>query len=188
MSENTANELIIGKKNGVPIYEANPSIPKKSNNDLTSLRKVKVGNDVKGFVIDGVGEVVGSGAVGFYEFQEVDKTQFVKFYLEGIRQAVGLSKSGLAIFEVIYLQIQHSPNSDKVELNYHLISKNIAGLTERTYQRGVRELLDKEFIYRSPSDGLFFVNIRYLFNGDRLAFVKGYQLKQEFKQVNIFED
>ena len=27
-------------------------------------------------------------------------------------------------------------------------------------------------------DGVFFVNIRYMFNGDRLAFVKGYQRKK----------
>jgi len=38
-------------------------------------------------------------------------------------------------------------------------------------------LLEKEFLYRSPSDGVFFVNIRFMFNGDRLAFVKSYHLK-----------
>jgi hypothetical protein len=37
--------------------------------------------------------------------------------------------------------------------------------------------LDKEFLFRSPEDGTFFVNIRYMFNGDRLAFVKAYHLK-----------
>lgn len=31
----------------------------------------------------------------------------------------------------------------------------------------------------SPNPGLFFVNIRFMFNGDRLAFVKGYKLKKE---------
>ena len=42
---------------------------------------------------------------------------------------------------------------------------------------GLRELLEKEFLYRSPYDGTFFINIRYMFNGDRLAFVKAYHLK-----------
>ena len=31
--------------------------------------------------------------------------------------------------------------------------------------------------FRSPSDGVFFVNIRFMFNGDRLAFVRSYHLK-----------
>jgi hypothetical protein len=37
-------------------------------------------------------------------------------------------------------------------------------------------LLDREFLLRSTADGVFFVNIRYMFNGDRLAFVKAYQV------------
>jgi hypothetical protein len=41
----------------------------------------------------------------------------------------------------------------------------------------LRELLEKEFLFRSPYDGTFFVNIRFMFNGDRLAFVKGYKLR-----------
>jgi hypothetical protein len=48
-----------------------------------------------------------------------------------------------------------------------------------TYRRGLRELLEKEFLFRSPNPGLFFVNIRFMFNGDRLAFVNGYKLKKD---------
>ncbi len=39
--------------------------------------------------------------------------------------------------------------------------------------------MEKEFLFRSPYDGTFFVNIRFMFNGDRLAFVKGYKLKKD---------
>jgi hypothetical protein len=67
-----------------------------------------------------------------------------------------------------------------VELNFYDASEQIEGITERTYQRGLRELLDKKFLFRSPSDGVFFVNIRYMFNGDRLAFVKAYHIKGSF--------
>jgi hypothetical protein len=51
------------------------------------------------------------------------------------------------------------------------------GMKKTAYYNGLREMLDKEFLFRSPYDGTFFVNIRFLFNGDRLAFVKGYRLK-----------
>lgn len=33
--------------------------------------------------------------MGFYEFEEVDNTRFVKLFLEGVKQATGLSKAGL---------------------------------------------------------------------------------------------
>ena len=174
--ERQKNSLIISHKKGVPIYESNPSIP-----DLDGIKKrksVRFGNDKRGFVVDGgSGEVLAVGGMGFYEFEEVDNTRFVKLFLDGVKQAAGLSKAGLAVFELIYRQVQDTPNTDKVELNFYLAAKKIDGLTERTYQRGVRELLDREFLFRSPSDGVFFVNIRYMFNGDRLAFVKGYRRK-----------
>jgi hypothetical protein len=39
-------------------------------------------------------------------------------------------------------------------------------------------MLAKGFLFRSPFDRTFFVNIRFLFNGDRLAFVKGLSIKE----------
>ncbi len=171
-------DLVITHKKGVPVYETNPSVP-----DPDSIRKrkpVRFGNDQRGFVVDsGSGEVLSVGGVGFYEFEEVDNARFVKLFLDGVRQAAGLSKAGLAMFELVYRQMQGNPGNDQVSISYYTATKEINGLTERTYQRGMRELLDREFLFRSPYDGVFFVNIRYMFNGDRLAFVKGYKRKSD---------
>lgn len=49
----------------------------------------------------------------------------------------------------------------------------------------MRELLEKEFLFRSPSDGEFFVNIRFMFNGDRLAFVRSYHHKESGVQREL---
>ena len=94
-----------------------------------------------------------------------------------LKQAAGLSKSGLTLFEIVYRELQEKPGEDKVMLSYYMASEQVPNMTTRTYQRGLRELLNKEFLFRSPSDGVFFVNIRFMFNGDRLAFVKGYRRK-----------
>jgi len=160
---------------GVPIYEKNPSVPSKG--EITRPRRAQIGDEHKGLVINGSGEVLGNGAAVAYEWEEVDAERFVKLFLSGLKQASGLSKSGLTIFEVVYNQIRQNPNVDEVRLSYYTASKYIQGLAERTYRRGLRELLDREFLFRSPEEGMFFVNIRYMFNGDRLAFVKAYHLK-----------
>jgi hypothetical protein len=177
MAENVENEgLVISRKRGVPVYETNPSIPLRE--EISRPRKSRLGDERRGIVIDdGTGEVLGRGGAFVYEFEEVDKERFVKLFLTGLKQASGLSKAGLAIFEVVYNQVRETPNFDQVQLSFYAAAKEIKGLNERTYQRGLRELLDREFLYRSPTDGVFFVNIRYMFNGDRLAFVKAYQLK-----------
>ena len=83
----------------------------------------------------------------------------------------------MEVFELVYHQMREKPHNDKIELSQYLAHDR--GLNERTFRRGLRELLKKEFLYRSTSDGVFFINIRFMFNGDRLAFVKGYKLKKE---------
>jgi hypothetical protein len=169
---------ILGEKRGVPVYASNPSIPQKS--DISKPRRVRLGDEKKGLVInEGTGEILGTGGALAYEWEEVDKERFVELFLSGLKQASGLSKAGLTLFEVVYKQMRGAPNSDVVILNFYTASEHVQRLNERTYQRGLRELLEKEFLYRSPSDGVFFVNIRYMFNGDRLAFVKAYHLKEE---------
>ncbi len=104
-------------------------------------------------------------------------------FLDGIKQAAGLSKTGIQVFELVYLQMRANPGSDEIKLNQYVAKDH--GMSDRTYQRGVRELLEKEFLYRSPSDGVFFVNIRFMFNGDRLAFVKSYHLKGAARQQEL---
>lgn len=170
------DSLVISHKKGVPVYERNPSVPAKD--EISRPRKARLGDDRHGIVIDdGTGEILGRGGAYVYEFEEVDKERFVKLFLAGLKQASSLSKAGLAIFEIVYDQVRESPNTDQVQLSYYRARQRIRGLAERTYQRGLRELFDQEFLFRSPEDGTFFVNIRYMFNGDRLAFVKAYQVK-----------
>ena len=162
-------------KRGVPMYRVNPSVPDPEN--ITKRKTVRFGDDKRGFVVDGgSGEILAVGGVGFYEFEEVDNARFVKLFLEGVKQAAGLSKAGLAVFELVYRQVQENPGTDEIKISHYIASD--WGINERAYRRGIKELLDREFLFKSLMDGVFFVNIRYMFNGDRLAFVKGYQRKK----------
>lgn len=161
----------IRERHGLPVYRINPSVPDPDN--IKKRKTVRFGDDKRGFVVDGgSGEMLSVGGVGFYEFEEVDNARFVKLFLEGIKKAAGLSKAGLAVFELVYKQVQENPGTDEIKL-----SAEDTTLTPVTYRRGLRELLEKEFLYLTPYQGLFFVNIRYMFNGDRLAFVRGYKRK-----------
>jgi hypothetical protein len=184
MSGTRQEAIVIAHKFGVPIYATNPSIPDPE--DIKRNKTVRFGNDKRGFVVDnGTGEVLGVGGVGFYEFEEVDNTRFVKMFLAGVKQTAGLSKAGLSVFELVYREVQATPNTDRVTISFYDASKKIEGLSERSYQRGLRELLEKKFLFRSPAESVFFVNIQYMFNGDRLAFVKGYKRKGAAQQGQL---
>jgi hypothetical protein len=162
---------VIAERRGMPVYLSNPSIPEKG--DIARPRKRQIGDEHKGIVFDGgTGEVLGQGTAVAYEWEEVDKERFVKLFLGGVKQAAGLSKAGLTMFEMVYHLLRDKPGSDKIELPFLT-----AGKSKATYYNGMRELLEKGFLYHSAAEGVFFVNIRYMFNGDRLAFVKAYHLK-----------
>jgi hypothetical protein len=145
--------------------------------DLKNTIMIKTSNIVKK-------DTKGIGGMGFWWEEEVDRSRFVKMFLDGIKQAAGLSKTGMQVFELVYNQMRANPGSDEIKLNQYVAKDH--GMSDRTYQRGVRELLEKEFLYRSPSDGVYFVNIRFMFNGDRLAFVRTYHLKDGGRQKDLF--
>jgi len=185
MAENSQNQLpVIRQKRGVPIYSTNPSVPAKD--EISRTRRTQFGNEHRGMVIDGgTGEILGRGGAYMYEFEEVDKERFVKLFLDGVKKTAGLSTTGLMIFELIYNQVRENPNNDEIKMSFMMAQDRLPNLAERTYRRGLRELLDKEVIFRSPVDGVFFVNIRCMFNGDRLAFVKAYHLKGAGYQAEL---
>jgi hypothetical protein len=151
---------ILAEKRGVPIYTSNPSVP--SPEEIKRPRRIRLGNEMKGLVVDsGSGEVIGHGGAWAHKWEEVDAERFVKLYLAGLRKAAGLSKAGLAVFELVYRQLQDRPGQDTITL-----SLLTSGMKKTAYYSGVRDLLSKEFLFRSPYDGTFFVNIRFLFENE----------------------
>lgn len=173
-------------KRGFPVYRTNPSVP-PTDGMRTRTRRIHVPGGKAAVIVDNSsGEIKGLGGMGFWWEEEVDTSRFVKLFLDGIRQAAGLSKAGMQVFELVYTAMRATPGSDEIKLNSYLARDN--GINDRTYQRGVRELLEKEFLFRSQSDGLFFVNIRFMFNGDRLAFVRSYHLKGANAQQELPPD
>lgn len=174
----------ISTKRGFPVYRTNPSVP-TVNGVPTRTKRFQVPGGRGDVIVDSTsGEIKGLGGMGFWWEEEVDSSRFVKLFLEGIKQAAGLSKTGMQVFELVYHQMRAKPGSDEIKLNQYVAKDH--GMSDRSYQRGVRELLEKEFLYRSPSDGVFFVNIRFMFNGDRLAFVRTYHMKDAGRQKDLF--
>ena len=173
----------VAMKRGLPVYRVNPSIPPADGLE-TRQRRFEVPGGKAAVIVDhSTGEIQGFGGVGFWWQEEVDASRFVKLFLDGIKQACGLSKTGMQVFELVYHRMREAPGNDKIELSQYLAQDR--GLSVRSFRRGLRELLEKEFLYRSTSDGLFFVNIRFMFNGDRLAFVRTFHLKERAQQAEL---
>lgn len=123
------------------------------------------------------GEVI--APAGFWHTQEVDKTQFVKLYVNGVKAFAGLSGAGAQVFGLVYAELQKTPGKDLIYLNFHDINQDVTPISKATFMRGVKEILEKKFLAETLVSGRYFVNPDYIFNGDRLAIVKEYRIKRD---------
>lgn len=163
-------------RRGKPVYEANPSVV--GGRFKTRMMPAKTTKGGQAYMITAdTGQVIGEGTFGFVEEKEIDAAQFVKVYLEGIKQYGQLSKAGATIFEFVYREMSGLAGKDKdtLMLNYFLAQRWNEKLTRRTYERGINELLDKGFLFRSVAADLYFVNVNFMFNGDRMVVVRQYR-------------
>lgn len=161
-------------RRGLQRYDKNPSITDALVNTKTGTRKVVNQNGDQLFVTSSkTGEVI--APAGFHQIVEVDKTKFIKLYVEGVRAFAGLTPAGAKAFEIVVHKLQEQIGADLIYLN-HLEAEEF-GVAERTFRRGIAELVKGKFLYEARSDNWFFVNVNYIFNGNRLAFIKEYRIK-----------
>jgi hypothetical protein len=180
---------------GYPLYEVNPSLPSSLlmkgespqpsqrvdnykmsvRDDLGMNKSPQLSEKINDYIqsIQAVGEIPSDISIS----QELDSEKFVKIYLDGIRQYAQLNKAGANLFEFIYEQLSSKDSHDKdtICLNYVLANKWKLDLNRRTYSRGIADLLDKEFLFRTMTNDIYFINVSFMFNGDRLTLVRSYQ-------------
>lgn len=163
-------------RRGLALYKTNPFVNLASANTKEGVKRITDKTGTKMMVVSqDTGEIV--APAGFWQTQEVDKTQFVKLYINGVKAFKDLSGAGTKVFALLYMEVQKQIGKDRVYLSFHAIDQDINPMSETTYSRGMRELIEKKFLAPSTLQGWFFINPDYLWNGDRLAFVKEYRLK-----------
>jgi hypothetical protein len=162
-------------KFGFPLYETNPSV----SNEIPTRRKITDKGQASSFsmVSPDTGELVANGALCFVDEREVDSEEFVKVYHDGVRKMHELTKPGFMLFIYVYEEMigKNGINKDTVALNAYHLQKWRPDISARTYNRGLHELLEKKILFRSITRDIFFINVRYLFNGDRMGLVKLYR-------------
>lgn len=127
------------------------------------------------------GEVHGVATI--HEVQERDDAEFVKVFAAGVAASYDLTKTAQRVFQVVLDQYQRTPMSrgfaDYVNLFWFDdgIDGRTVGMSEYTFKRGLRELVDKSFI--APKDSAsFWTNPALFFKGDRVMFIKEYRRRR----------
>lgn len=118
-----------------------------------------------------------------HQVEERDDAEFVKVFAAGVAAGYELTKTAQRVFQVVLDQYQRTPMSkgfaDYVNLLWfdNGIEGRDVGMSNYTFNRGLKELLDKRFI--APKDGVsFWTNPALFFKGDRVMFIKEYRRRK----------
>ena len=163
------------------VFDRNPFIKEgRVDGQIIVEKKELVRSEYIAFVHDG-GEILGEARTGgFWRPKVVDSTQFVKLFADGVKALQGLTSAGTRVFEVLYWRIRGKDGEDKdrVFLAFTEIDQVLTPMSEATYRRGLKELIEKEFIAPSPTVNMFWLNPAFVWNGTRLLFVDDYVLDE----------
>lgn len=169
-------------RRNVTRYIKNPWLEKAAMQTILGTRVItaKGDKDRKLIISESTGEI--QGLTGFYTRIKTDKTHFLKLYADGLRALTGLSTAGMKVFILLYNVITDDKGygKDMVMLNYDMLSEEQRQqFSLRTFQRGISDLIEHEFIAETMQSGVYFVNPTFIFNGDRLALVKEFVLEDK---------
>lgn len=167
-------------RRGVVLHTENPFM---ANTKVATKTKRVTNKRGDMMLLSNEGEVV-SNVAGFWTTEEVDNTKFLKLFVNGVRALAELSNPGTRVFELLYVEMQNNVGKDQVYLSFTAIDQT-STMSRATFKRGMAELIDKKFIAAMPAVGWYWVNPDYMWNGDRLAFVKEYINKQSTSKKEL---
>lgn len=127
-------------------------------------------------VMNDSGEIVAPVA-GFWHAEEVDKAKFIKLYVNGVKAFKDLKGPGTKVFELLYLEMQRNIATDRIFMSFTAVDQTLNPISPATYKRGIAELIAKNFLAPTPVQGWYWLNPDFVFNGDRLAFVREFRRK-----------
>lgn len=163
----------------------NPSTNPLMETTSIVLKRRHVRTGVKQDLADASTGVVTHAAV-IHEVVEKDDAEFVKVFAAGVKASYDLTRTAARVFQVVLDAYQNEPMSGGFADSIYLawfdggLSGRDVGCSEDTFNRGLRELLDKAFLApRSPN--VYWVNPSLFFKGDRVAFVKEYVRRRSDK-------
>ena len=130
------------------------------------------------FISQATGEV--HAVASMHQVEERDDAEFVKVFASGVSAAYELTKTAQSVFTLVLNEYQRTPMSkgyaDYVNLLWYegKIGAVEANMSERTFTRGLKELIEKKFL--ASKDGVaFWINPALFFKGDRVLFIKEYR-------------
>ena len=190
-SEDARDKISTRRKSrrpGIEVYRENPfwqpmqvQVGKKR---ITVAGGVHISDD------DNAGEAVRHS--GIHIIEDVDRDQFVKLYTKNMKIFFDLRPTTQKVLMAVLAAIQKFKDADFIFLTWFDVEdyseKHALKISEPSFHRAMRELLEKGFLAESEVPGRFWINPHLFFNGDRMTFVREWRIKESSKPVESKKD
>lgn len=111
--------------------------------------------------------------------QVVDEEKFVKIYIAYMDVWMGLSKKAQKVLQYVFKSLK--PNKDKVEISIEGLSDFTGYNSYGPLYSGLNELIEAQLLCRTRHELIYYINPKFVFNGNRL------RLGEELLRKEILE-
>lgn len=160
------------------------SAEKHEHNPFLGEDLFKIDKGRKQIIVGGTKDVLVDSETGetkgmafMHRIKTVDKAQFVKLYVSEIQSLFDLSRTGLKVFGFVINSLRI--NGDTIYINHRKVMEYCEYKSTRPVYKGLAELLNNNIIAMSKDANMWYINPSIVFNGDRIAFIKEYRLKDK---------
>ncbi|WP_020181510.1 hypothetical protein [Methylotenera sp. 1P/1] len=127
--------------------------------------------------------------------QLLDDKEFLKVFINANSVLSELKNSSKLVFEYIFkcLQASSSFNKTEIEVNYkHYVRfcryNNVKALCEKSFYLARKQLIELDIIDETDERGIYFFNLNFFFNGNRLTVINNYVRATNKEDTITFED
>lgn len=161
-----------------PKHKKNPFIEEGVSEMMTMIKKKnrmvqqkgRQADETRLIINQSTGEV--EGHAQFVNYMKVDEDKFAKVYRSQIKALYDLNTPAIRIFAYI---VDHLPqNSDTIIINYKECMEFTGYSSMASINKGISKLIDAGILARTEYSYMFFINIRILFNGNRISLIEEY--------------
>ncbi|MAH51469.1 hypothetical protein CMI37_36980 [Candidatus Pacearchaeota archaeon] len=151
--------------------------PYNNENPFMKAVVIEMGNSTQIMAAgDRSGQMINKNDAIIWKNKEIkDKRKFIKLYHNGLKDFFGLNRCEMDLIRYIMRRIRK--DQDKVAFTYKMLKEESDFSGDSTITRTLLNLMNKGIIARAETDGVYYINPNIFFNGDRVAFVKSYVMK-----------
>ncbi|WP_375634873.1 hypothetical protein [Bartonella sp. MM100QHHN] len=125
--------------------------------------------------------------------KKTNEENFIEIFADGIQAVFNLSRTGHRALVIVLEEYQSNESKDKNNSSVTLmwfdggVNGKKHDMVDRTFHNGLRELIQKG-ILKPKLPNQYWINPILLFKGNKIAFIKEYQIKSSSAKLDIPSD